>query len=245
MSTLAGKSEYVDITVTTEASVPSLVSNVRITSVKSSELSISWDAPVTEIGGDSDLVERYEGETKRDNRTWNTFRNVAKIKKKQLPFLIFYDTNCARQHRRDRLDLSLFEYSDRYRSTFASNDFRTGDADVFLFILVETKGSISAVSRKRSLVYLPRSKDRAKDSFSVRCYPRYDDATNATVIQTSELSATFKGLKPSTDYAIQVRAKTTRGWGEYTPVVFKKTPHAMGLGDYRRRIVAIVLSSIS
>ena len=66
----------------------------------------------------------------------------------------------------------------------------------------------------------------------MRCYPRYDDATNATVIQTSELSATFKGLKPSTDYAIQVRAKTTRGWGEYTPVVYKKTPHAMGLGDY-------------
>ncbi|KZC08637.1 Ephrin type-A receptor 4-A, partial [Dufourea novaeangliae] len=125
VSALAGKSEYVDITVTTEASVPSLVSNVRITSVKSSELSISWDAPITDVGGDSDLVERYE----------------------------------------------------------------------------------------------------------VRCYPRYDDATNATVIQTSDLSATFKGLKPSTDYAIQVRAKTTRGWGEYTPVVYKKTPHAMGL-DY-------------
>ncbi|XP_050466576.1 ephrin type-A receptor 4-B isoform X5 [Cataglyphis hispanica] len=125
VSLLTQKKEYVDITVTTEASVPSLVSNVRITSVKSSELSISWDAPVIEVGGDSDLVERYE----------------------------------------------------------------------------------------------------------VRCYPRYDDATNATVIQTSELSATFKGLKASTDYAIQVRAKTTRGWGEYTPVVFKKTPHAMGL-DY-------------
>lgn len=61
VSALAGKSEYVDITVTTEASVPSLVSNVRITSVKSSELSISWDAPITEVGGDSDLVERYEG----------------------------------------------------------------------------------------------------------------------------------------------------------------------------------------
>lgn len=61
VSAQAGKSEYVDITVTTEASVPSLVSNVRITSVKSSELSISWDAPVTEVGGDSDHVERYEG----------------------------------------------------------------------------------------------------------------------------------------------------------------------------------------
>lgn len=60
VSLLAGRFEYVDITVTTEATVPSLVSNVRITNVKSSELSISWDAPVTELG-DSDLVERYEG----------------------------------------------------------------------------------------------------------------------------------------------------------------------------------------
>lgn len=60
-SPLAGQKEYVDITVTTEASVPSLVSNVRITSVKSSELSISWDAPIIEVGGDSDLVEGYEG----------------------------------------------------------------------------------------------------------------------------------------------------------------------------------------
>lgn len=74
----------------------------------------------------------------------------------------------------------------------------------------------------------------------MRCYPRYDDATNATVIQTSELSATFKGLKPSTDYAIQVRAKTTRGWGEYTPVVYKKTPHAMGLGMGMRLVDLIV-----
>lgn len=60
VSPMAGRSEYVDITVTTEASVPSLVSNVRITSVKSSELSISWDAPITELG-ESDIVERYEG----------------------------------------------------------------------------------------------------------------------------------------------------------------------------------------
>lgn len=62
MTLLSGKAEYVDITVTTEATVPSLVSNVRITSVKSSELSISWDAPMIEVNGDiGDLVERYEG----------------------------------------------------------------------------------------------------------------------------------------------------------------------------------------
>lgn len=61
VSPMAVHAEFVDITVTTEASVPSLVSNVRITNVKSTELSISWDAPVTELGGESDLVERYEG----------------------------------------------------------------------------------------------------------------------------------------------------------------------------------------
>ncbi|XP_043470150.1 ephrin type-A receptor 4-A isoform X4 [Leptopilina heterotoma] len=141
VSQLVGKSEYVDITVTTEASVPNLVSNVRITSVKSTELSISWDAPVADIAGDSDLVERYE----------------------------------------------------------------------------------------------------------VRCYPHTNDASNATVIETSDLSATIKGLKPGTEYAFQVRAKTTRGWGEYTPVVYKKTPHAMGLdyvGDEDNMQVRIIAGAI-
>ncbi|XP_044591135.1 ephrin type-B receptor 1-B isoform X5 [Cotesia glomerata] len=140
VSPMAGRSEYVDITVTTEASVPSLVSNVRITSVKSSELSISWDAPITELG-ESDIVERYE----------------------------------------------------------------------------------------------------------VKVYPRFDDAINATIVQTHDLSATFKGLRPATDYAIQVRAKTTRGWGEYTPVIYKKTNHAMGLdyvGDDDNMQVRIIAGAI-
>ncbi|GIY55178.1 hypothetical protein CEXT_373122 [Caerostris extrusa] len=38
-------SMYSEITITTEASVPSLVSNVRIKSVKSSEIALEWDAP--------------------------------------------------------------------------------------------------------------------------------------------------------------------------------------------------------
>ncbi|XP_042869303.1 ephrin type-B receptor 1-like isoform X4 [Penaeus japonicus] len=37
--------QYVDITVTTEASVPAMVSNVHVTSVKSTEISLAWDAP--------------------------------------------------------------------------------------------------------------------------------------------------------------------------------------------------------
>ena len=59
---LAGESDYVDITVTTEASVPSSVINVRVTSVKSTEMSLAWDPPhandATDVEGDT--VEMYE-----------------------------------------------------------------------------------------------------------------------------------------------------------------------------------------
>lgn len=115
VSAMAGKSEYVDITVTTDASVPSPVTNVVISSVKYSELGVSWDQPTG--SGDGDSVEKYE----------------------------------------------------------------------------------------------------------VRCYSRLEDPTNATIFQTNNRSITIKNLRPGVDYAIQVRAKTTRGWGEYSRVLHRKT----------------------
>lgn len=62
MTELVGESDFVDITVTTEASVTSLVTNVRVTSVKSTELSLAWDAPLTNdaTDNDGDVVEVYE-----------------------------------------------------------------------------------------------------------------------------------------------------------------------------------------
>lgn len=62
MTELVGESDFVDITVTTEASVTSLVTNVRVTSVKSTELSLAWDAPLTNdaTDNDADVVEVYE-----------------------------------------------------------------------------------------------------------------------------------------------------------------------------------------
>ena len=40
----------------------------------------------------------------------------------------------------------------------------------------------------------------------------------------------FKDLRPRTDYGFQVRAKTMRGWGEYSPVIFK-TPSSSSYPD--------------
>ncbi|XP_069702936.1 ephrin type-B receptor 2 isoform X1 [Periplaneta americana] len=139
---LAGESDYIDITVTTEASVPSSVTNVRVTSVKSTEMSLAWDSPLTNEAADteSDIVETYE----------------------------------------------------------------------------------------------------------VRCFSRHDDG-NASSILTKEQQATFTGLRQRTEYGFQVRAKTTHGWGEFSPTIFKTTGQVLGtayVGDddnMQVRIIATVI----
>lgn len=65
---LAVESDYLDITVTTEASVASSVNNVRVTGVKATEISLAWDIPpppapdaVADAGPPTDeVVEQYE-----------------------------------------------------------------------------------------------------------------------------------------------------------------------------------------
>ncbi|KAI4454835.1 tyrosine-protein kinase receptor [Holotrichia oblita] len=109
--------EYADLTVTTEASIVSSITNVRITSVKSSEITLIWEAPVVD-GDVENEIETYE----------------------------------------------------------------------------------------------------------VRCFPRGDmDYSNSSSILTKDLTATFTGLMQRTEYGLQVRAKSKRGWGAYSPVIFKTT----------------------
>jgi Eph receptor B1 len=119
--------EYADVTVTTEALVASSITNVRVTSVMSSEITLAWDAPPTTDGNDleNDLVETYE----------------------------------------------------------------------------------------------------------VRWFPRSDiDYSNSTSLLTTELSTTISGLQQRTEYGLQVRAKTQRGWGAYSPVIFKTTGQVLNTG---------------
>ncbi|XP_068901585.1 ephrin type-B receptor 1-B isoform X6 [Tenebrio molitor] len=133
--------EYADVTVTTEALVASSITNVRVTSVMSSEITLAWDAPPTTDGNDleNDLVETYE----------------------------------------------------------------------------------------------------------VRWFPRSDiDYSNSTSLLTTELSTTISGLQQRTEYGLQVRAKTQRGWGAYSPVIFKTTGQVLNtayVGDeegFRLQLVA-------
>lgn len=115
--------EYADIVVTTEASVASSITNIRVTSVKSTEISLAWDPPSS--GGD--------GGAEGDNEN-----------------------------------------------------------------VVET--------------------------YEVRWFQRNDiDYSNSTSLLTTDLSATITNLQQRTEYGLQVRAKTQRGWGAYSPVIFKTT----------------------
>ena len=56
----AAEHQYIDIAVTTEASVPSSVSNVRVINVRSTELTLRWDAPDDPYTGEIEMYEvRY------------------------------------------------------------------------------------------------------------------------------------------------------------------------------------------
>ncbi|XP_059486386.1 ephrin type-A receptor 4-A isoform X2 [Neocloeon triangulifer] len=116
----SGEKDYADIRVTTEASVPSSVANVRATGVKSTEVSLAWDAP------EDDLA-----------------------------------------------DIEMFE---------------------------------------------------------VRYFIRGEANNNASVqsVVTSDTAIPFTNLRQRTEYGFQVRAKTTHGWGEFSPPVFKTTGQVLG-----------------
>ncbi|KAL3270488.1 hypothetical protein HHI36_021030 [Cryptolaemus montrouzieri] len=139
--------EFADIVITTEASIGSSITNIQMVSVKSTEISLSWDSPNMGDGSDSE-----------------------------------------------------------------------GD-------MVET--------------------------FEVRWFPKGDgDYTNSTSLLTNELSATITGLKQKTEYGIQIRAKTQRGWGAYSPVIYKMTGQVLNtayVGDQeglRLRLVAGLIVAV-
>ncbi|XP_044762766.1 ephrin type-B receptor 2 isoform X2 [Coccinella septempunctata] len=86
------------------------------------------------------------------------------------------------------------------------------------------------------------------ETFEVRWFPKGDgDYTNSTSLLTNELSATITGLKPKTEYGIQIRAKTQRGWGAYSPVIYKMTGEVLNtayVGDQEGLRLQLVAGGI-
>lgn len=69
--TMRSNPEYADVVITTEASVASSITNIRVTSVKSTEITLAWDAPITDGDLESDQVETYEVRLVSQKKTLN------------------------------------------------------------------------------------------------------------------------------------------------------------------------------
>ncbi|EEB19450.1 Ephrin type-B receptor 2 precursor, putative [Pediculus humanus corporis] len=89
----------------------------------------------------------------------------------------------------------------------------------------------------------PTTNDAADEveNYEVRYFIRNDNG-NASTKLTKDTTITLTDLKQRTDYGFQVRAKTNRGWGDFSPIVFQTTRqvlHYVGEDDnIQVRIIA-------
>jgi ephrin-B len=69
---------------------------------------------------------------------------------------------------------------------------------------------------------------------------------NASVqsVVTKETAWPFSGLRQRTEYGFQVRAKTTHGWGEFSPPVFKTTGQVLGTGKFSLFFLVVYINVI-
>lgn len=110
-------------------------------------------------------------------------------------------------------------------------------ADVVVTTEVAVASSITNVrvtsikSSEISLAWDDPDDGEAVETYEVRCFQRGEMDGNATTILTTERQATLTGLQQRTEYGLQVRAKTARGWSAYSPVVFKTTGQVMNTGE--------------
>lgn len=137
-------SEFVEVTITTETSVTSSISKVRVISVKSTELTLAWDAPLI-------------------------------------------------------------------------NEVSETDFDV-------------------------------PEAYEVRWFAKQDaEGSNFSTIVTQDLQVSITRLYQQTEYGFQVRAKTHRGWGEYSPVIYSRTGQVLGpayIGDEDNMQVKFIAGSM-
>ncbi len=87
------------------------------------------------------------------------------------------------------------------------------------------------------------------ERFEIRYFTKGREA-NASSVKTvsKEPKFKFENLKQKTEYGFQVRAKTVSGWGEFSPVVYKKTGQLIqlvGEEDYSRQGLLITIIAVA
>ncbi|KAK7603916.1 hypothetical protein V9T40_004189 [Parthenolecanium corni] len=202
---------------------PGAPQNLTVNFVDQSTVTLSWNAP-NYLGGRNDTVYRvtcdvcgtsviYIPNTDKFNETKITVSGLSPV--------------------------TAYKFT-VYSENGVSN-LTNGNGPEFIDITVTTEASATSASVNNVRVTLTKANEVALawdppylpdvegdpstfiETYEVKCFVRGDDSTNASSKLTSFQYVTFTQLRPRTEYGFQVRAKTMRGWGEYSPTIFKAT----------------------
>ncbi|GBP96597.1 Ephrin type-A receptor 4-A [Eumeta japonica] len=142
-----------------------------------------------------------------------------------------------------RVTVSALEPVTEYKfQVFAENGVSdlTGEEPRKVEITAVTEASVVSVVSKLRILSIESDKltlawnpppvdstdpDDSIESYEVKYFPKdnLDKNTNATTKVTKESQATIIGLKRDTEYGFRVRAKTKRGWGEFSSILYART----------------------
>ncbi|XP_054266070.1 ephrin type-A receptor 4-A-like isoform X4 [Macrosteles quadrilineatus] len=220
---------------------PSAPQNLTVNFVDQSTVILSWTSP-SFLGGRSDTVYRVECDACGPSVIYSPTTDI------------FNDT---------KITISGLSPVTTYRfQVFSANGVSdmTNEPGEYVDITVTTEASVMSAtvnnvrttSVKASEITLtwdpPFTPDSDMDSpdhvemYEVRCFSRHEEI-NATSKMTTENRISFTGLRQRTEYGFQVRAKTTHGWGDFSPTVFKTTGQVLGtayIGDEDNMQVRII-----
>ncbi|XP_065221402.1 ephrin type-B receptor 1-B isoform X5 [Planococcus citri] len=201
---------------------PTAPQNLTVNFVEQGTVILSWNPP-SYLGGRNDTLYRvtcdvcgasviYIPNTEKFNDTKITISGLSPLT--AYKFLVFSENGVS------NVSNSGPEFIDITVTTEAS----TSTASVNNVRVTSTKTSEIALAWDPP--YLPDVEGDTSnfiETYEVKCFVRGDDASNASSKLTTAQHVSFNQLRPRTDYGFQVRAKTLRGWGEYSPTIFKTT----------------------
>ncbi|CAG0888322.1 unnamed protein product [Cyprideis torosa] len=200
---------------------PSAPQNLTVNFVDQSTVILSWNPPFNN-GGRRDVVFRVRCDACKPGVTFN-------------PDQFRYDA-----HNETTVTISGLQPVTTYRfQVFAENgvsDQGGPPKDVDLTVTTEAQVSsmvrdvrvVDIKSNEMELAWDPPVEPYGVDVelYEVRYFVRGQENNSSSVLTTQERSS-FPNLTQRTEYGFQVRTKTTHGWGEFSPPVYKTTGHVL------------------
>ncbi|KAG1684092.1 Ephrin type-A receptor 5 [Nymphon striatum] len=216
--------------------VTGTVTNVRVTSSRKTSIDLAWDAPIQNFPGQMYEVRYYPSAVESDS----TSQHVNEQK---------FTLQNLRRH--TEYGIQVRAKTETGWGGYSTPIFQETGKVIARSIFSNLK-VISIQSDQVTLAWDPPSDaENSVETYEIRYFPRGIEK-NASLHDSKIARTTISKLKEKTEYAFQVRAKTNKGWGAYSPLVYEKTGQFLGefVGGARdeneqtRIIVGVVVAVI-